>query len=178
MGIDEHLHAAIVRALQSAYGTHVRVEDLEAFGASGLEALAESVQQQQHPPRRQRPCRTIHFDIPHHGTEFDVSWKLGDSLLDVAQVSVPELLSEYMEGTCGGQMSCCTCHVYLDETTYAALEPPCESELDMLDLAYEYRDEQSRLGCQVRLSEDLIQKLEPDHCITVTIPAGVNNVWK
>jgi hypothetical protein len=23
------------------------------------------------------------------------------------------LLGEYMEGTCGGSMSCCTCHVYL-----------------------------------------------------------------
>ena len=174
---DERLQRGIVKALQSVYGSEVRLPHLHEFGRSGLMELAVSVQKQQQQRRRRknnkRPFRMVHFAIPHHRTAFDLKWRLGESLLDVAK-SHPDLLGEYMEGTCGGQMSCCTCHVYLDEATFAALGPPCEAEEDMLDLAYEPRAKQSRLACQVKLRE--AQLRDPD--ITITIPTGVNDVWK
>ena len=84
-----------------------------------------------------------------------------------------------MEGTCGGQMSCCTCHVYLDEATFALFGgTPSEAEQDMLDLAYEPREHQSRLACQVVLKNEHFKTESDPKPITVTIPAGVNDVWK
>jgi ferredoxin len=179
MGIESHLHRGILKALQSVYGNNIRVAELESFGESGLKALAESVSQQRSKiGMKKRPFRMIHFEIPHHRTEFDLKWKMGDSVLDVAKSSGgEELLGEYMEGTCGGQMSCCTCHIYVDEATFKALPKPSEAELDMLDLAYEPRENQSRLGCQVKLDTELLQKLESDQPVVITIPADVNNVW-
>lgn len=182
MKIDVQLHPGIIRALQSAYGKHVKVSDLKSFGKTGLEALAVSVEQELQKRRgtlKRRPSVMVHFAVPHHSTEFDLKWKLGESLLDVAHsIRGEELLREYMEGTCGGQMSCCSCHVYLDELLYSELDRPSEGEKDMLDLAYEYRKGQSRLGCQVKLHSELLQKLEKSERVTVTIPAGVNNIWK
>lgn len=182
MKIDVQLHRGIIRALQSAYGKHVQVSDLKSFGEAGLKALAASVEQELKKNRgtmKRRPSVMLHFKVPHHSTEFDLKWKLGESLLDVAHsIRGEELLGEYMEGTCHGQMSCCSCHVYLDELLYSELEPPSEGEKDMLDLAYEYRKGRSRLGCQVKLHSELLQKLEKSEPSTVTIPAGVNNIWK
>jgi ferredoxin len=67
--------------------------------------------------------------------------------------------------------------VYLDEKLLSLVPPPDKGELDMLDLAYEPKME-SRLGCQIRLTRDLLQQIEDDDFpIVVTIPADVNNVW-
>jgi ferredoxin len=176
LGIQPELHKGIVKAMQSVYGNKMGLEKVEAFGATGVQALAESVAKELKKLNSKgvRPSLMIHFTIPHHKTEFDLKWKQGDSLLELAHSSKGEdLLMEYMEGTCNGQMSCCSCHLYLDETTFAALEPPSSAELDMLDLAYE-RTATSRLGCQVQLQDNL---LTADHTVTVTIPADVNNVW-
>jgi ferredoxin len=176
LGIDPALHQGIIKAMQSVYGNKMKLEKVESFGADGVKALAESVavELKKLNSKGVRPAITIHFTIPHHKTEFDLKWKQGDSLLELAHSSKgEELLMEYMEGTCGGQMSCCSCHLYLDEKTFAALKPPNSAELDMLDLAYD-RKATSRLGCQVQLQDNL---LEADHTITVTIPADVNNVW-
>jgi 2Fe-2S ferredoxin len=176
LGIPPELHKGIVRAMQSVYGNKMKLEKVESFGAAGVQALADSVAKEVKKLNSKgvRPSVPIHFTIPHHKTEFDLKWKQGDSLLDLAHSSNgEELLMEYMEGTCGGHMSCCSCHLYLDETTFAALKPPSSAELDMLDLAYE-RKATSRLGCQVQLLDNL---LTADHTITVTIPTGVNNVW-
>jgi ferredoxin len=176
IGIQPEFHKGIVKAMQSVYGKNMTVANLEAFGPAGIQALADSVSKElkRSQGNKTRPSKIIHFTIPHHKTEFDLKWKQGDSLLDLAHGSKGEdLLMEYMEGTCNGQMSCCSCHVYVDEATYSALEPPCQAELDMLDLAYEPKST-SRLACQVQLQNNL---LEADHTITVTIPTDVNNVW-
>jgi ferredoxin len=176
LGIQPELHKGIVKAMQSVYGKKMAVGHLESFGATGIQALAESVAKELKKLNSDgvRPSIMIHFTIPHHKTEFDLKWKQGDSLLDLAHSSKgEELLMEYMEGTCNGQMSCCSCHLYLDETTFSALKPPSSAERDMLDLAYDRRAT-SRLGCQVQLQDNL---LTADHTITVTIPADVNNVW-
>jgi ferredoxin len=176
VGIQPELHKGIVKAMQSVYGKKMDVSNLQAFGPAGIQALADSVAKelQKLNGNKVRPFKMIHFTIPHHKTEFDLKWKQGDSLLDLAHSSKGEdLLMEYMEGTCNGQMSCCSCHLYLDETTFSALDPPSSAELDMLDLAYD-RKATSRLGCQVQLKDNL---LTADHTVTVTIPADVNNVW-
>ena len=182
LGIDSKLHTGIIKAMESMHGkSNVTVEHLQAFGPIGMKALAASVEQElakkMKKEGKSRPSTRVLVKIPHHKTEFELKWKLGKSLLTLAKDN-PELMSEYMEGTCGGNMSCCTCHVYLEQPEIQALlPPPEEAELDMLDLAYDPKDT-SRLGCQVKLTPQLLEAVSNDLQIEVTIPAGVNNVWK
>ncbi|MEO1092985.1 MAG: 2Fe-2S iron-sulfur cluster-binding protein [Pseudomonadota bacterium] len=73
----------------------------------------------------------------------------GSTILEVARRFDLEL-----EGTCGGQMACATCHVVIGPDWYARLPPPSNEERDMLELAARPR-RTSRLGCQVRLAGTL-----------------------
>ena len=59
-----------------------------------------------------------------------------------------------IEGTCGGCLSCATCHVIVDPSWFAKTGTASEDEVDMLDLAYSL-SETSRLGCQIEMSDDL-----------------------
>ena len=59
-----------------------------------------------------------------------------------------------IEGTCGGCLSCATCHVIVDADWYAKTGGPSEDEEDMLDLAFGLSDT-SRLGCQISMSAEL-----------------------
>lgn len=69
-----------------------------------------------------------------------------------------------LTGQCGGCMSCGTCHVYVEDAWMGALKPADESEDAMLDVV-EDRRENSRLSCQIELTEDL-------DGLTVTIAPG------
>lgn len=57
---------------------------------------------------------------------------------------------------CGGQMSCGTCHVYLDADSAAAPEP---EESDLLEDSPGYRPNRSRLACQVAVTGTLSGRL-------------------
>jgi len=59
-----------------------------------------------------------------------------------------------LEGTCGGSLSCATCHVILSAEDYARVGPPSDDEMDMLDLAFGVT-ETSRLGCQITVTDAL-----------------------
>lgn len=65
------------------------------------------------------------------GGEYPVLAPPGKSLLEVAHANNIDL-----EGACEGSLACSTCHVYLDQKTFHALEEPCDDENDMLDLAF------------------------------------------
>ena len=41
-----------------------------------------------------------------------------------------------IEGTCGGSLSCATCHVIIDQEWFDKVGKPSEDEEDMLDLAF------------------------------------------
>jgi 2Fe-2S ferredoxin len=62
-----------------------------------------------------------------------------------------------IEGTCGGAMSCGTCHVYVDPSWAERLPPCSEDETMMLEAIGDFVPlrPSSRLSCQVRLSEAL-----------------------
>ena len=59
-----------------------------------------------------------------------------------------------IEGTCGGSLSCATCHVIVDSEWFGRTGKPDVDEEDMLDLAFGL-EPTSRLGCQIRLDESL-----------------------
>ena len=65
---------------------------------------------------------------------------------------------EEIEGACGGSMACATCHVYIhpdwEDRVNAKNNEKSDEEEDMLDIAFDIRAE-SRLGCQIRMSDDL-----------------------
>jgi len=55
---------------------------------------------------------------------------------------------------CGGCCSCATCHVFVDAAFADKLAPMSEDENDLLDSS-EFRDENSRLSCQIPVTDAL-----------------------
>ncbi|GMI22668.1 hypothetical protein TeGR_g13534, partial [Tetraparma gracilis] len=68
------------------------------------------------------------------------------NLLELAHQNSIEL-----EGACGGELACSTCHCLLPEDLFEELGEMEEEEEDMLDLAYGRVEGRSRLGCQVKI---------------------------
>ena len=83
------------------------------------------------------------------GDEIVVDAEVGKHLLDIAQDNNIEL-----EGACGGELACATCHLIFDKDMYETLEEKDPEEDDMLDMAFELTDT-SRLGCQITVREDM-----------------------
>ncbi|TFY99763.1 2Fe-2S iron-sulfur cluster-binding protein [Ramlibacter rhizophilus] len=65
-------------------------------------------------------------------------------MLTAVANGIPGIVAE-----CGGAAMCATCHVYLDESSAAAVPPVSEVENEMLDSAASGRRDNSRLGCQL-----------------------------
>jgi ferredoxin, 2Fe-2S len=84
------------------------------------------------------------------GTERVVSTRLGGSLMEALRDA-----DTGVEGICGGNCSCGTCHVYVAEDWAGLLAPPSIDETDMLDAVGDVveRRQTSRLGCQIPLTE-------------------------
>ncbi len=56
---------------------------------------------------------------------------------------------------CGGDMVCASCHVFVAPEFIDRLPPTSATEADMLDFTSEPRQENSRLSCQIRVSDAL-----------------------
>lgn len=79
----------------------------------------------------------------------DVDLPVGRSLLDACRkASLP------MEGLCGGELDCSTCHLIVDPSWIESMPQASEDEEDMLDLIPALTPT-SRLGCQIRMTEEL-----------------------
>lgn len=59
-----------------------------------------------------------------------------------------------IKAECGGCCSCATCHVYVDADWQDKLHPARDDETEMLDEAFDVRDN-SRLSCQIIMNESL-----------------------
>jgi ferredoxin, 2Fe-2S len=59
-----------------------------------------------------------------------------------------------IDGDCGGNCACATCHVYVDPAWTTRTGDRTHSEEDMLNLVSELHDN-SRLACQIILEDDL-----------------------
>lgn len=88
--------------------------------------------------------------VEFNGTEHRVKAEPGQSVMQVAQGNmIPGILAD-----CGGNCSCATCHVYLDPAWKARVPEASSNEKEMIDCAL-YVTEQSRLSCQIKITEDL-----------------------
>ena len=59
-----------------------------------------------------------------------------------------------IDGDCGGECACATCHVYVDPAFGDKVGKPSAMEQSMLDFAENVR-ETSRLSCQIKIRDDL-----------------------
>lgn len=59
-----------------------------------------------------------------------------------------------IDAECGGACACATCHVYIDEAWREKTGRPNDMEEDMLDFAFDVREE-SRLSCQIKITDAL-----------------------
>jgi 2Fe-2S ferredoxin len=84
------------------------------------------------------------------GEEHRLHLTPGYTLMEmIREAGIDELLA-----LCGGCCSCATCHVHVDPVLMSKLPPMSEDENDLLDSS-EHRDQNSRLSCQITLTEDL-----------------------
>ena len=89
----------------------------------------------------------IQFD----GVVQAVDAAVGVSVMQAALTNgVPSILAE-----CGGAASCATCHVYVDDAWVERCGPPGDDENEMLECTASQRRPNSRLCCQIELSDEL-----------------------
>jgi ferredoxin len=168
---------------------------------SGLLALATSISVEQQEDDVSSSTVQALLEIPlliqqeaqYGGRPMELQWKnpVRTSLLQALKDD--PMTEQLLEASCGGNASCCSCHVLLDQHDNLVpssqqcytLSPIQETERDMLDYAAEYDEAKSRLACQVRIvmttndvPEATTRQIAPaTPPITVTIPGTVNDLW-
>lgn len=93
---------------------------------------------------------TIRF-IEADGTQHEVTAEAGESVMQAAvNNSVPGVVAD-----CGGACNCATCHGFVDPAWTNKVSPPSEDEAEMIDAGVIGAQANSRLTCQIVVSEDL-----------------------
>ena len=88
--------------------------------------------------------------ITHNNKSHQIDVQNGLTVMEGAvQNDIPGI-----DADCGGGMACATCHVYVKEDWLDKLPPKEDGEEDMLDMAYEPKNN-SRLSCQLTVSDEL-----------------------
>lgn len=88
--------------------------------------------------------------VLHDETSRTVDAELGWKLMEVAvDNAVPGI-----DGDCGGEAACATCHVYVAPEWRAITGERTEDEESMLGSTFGVR-ENSRLSCQIRVTEEM-----------------------
>lgn len=85
------------------------------------------------------------------GTKQEADAADGASVMQAATANlVPGIVAE-----CGGELSCATCHVFVDEQWLGALPARSEDEEEMLEATSEEPTDANRLCCQITLDASL-----------------------
>lgn len=85
------------------------------------------------------------------GREQAVAVRPGQSVMQAAlDAMVPGITAD-----CGGACTCATCHGYVDEAWVERVPPPSADEADMIDAGCLDAQPNSRLTCQIKVTEDL-----------------------
>lgn len=87
----------------------------------------------------------------HAGDTRTVEATVGDSVMETAvRNGVPGIVAE-----CGGSLSCATCHVFVDPAECEQLPAMAEMEDEMLYGTAVERQDNSRLSCQIPVTEGM-----------------------
>lgn len=98
--------------------------------------------------------------IDHTGAKHSVDVPQGESLMRAAV----DNNIRGIDGDCGGQCACATCHVFVESPWAELLSARSATEESMLEFTAERRAS-SRLACQIQMSDAL-------DGIVVTMPEG------
>lgn len=83
------------------------------------------------------------------GAEATFEGAAGDSVMEIAvRNGLRGIVAE-----CGGSLSCSTCHVFVNEEDLDSLPPVGELEDEMLDTTAVDREDNSRLSCQLVITD-------------------------
>ena len=88
--------------------------------------------------------------IEHDRTEHVINATNGDSIM----ITAINNLVPGIDADCGGECSCATCHVIVDDAWIGRAGEPSHNEDSMLDLNPD-RQPNSRLSCQIEMTADL-----------------------
>jgi 2Fe-2S ferredoxin len=100
--------------------------------------------------RTPKPTANVIY-ISSAGATREVAVPIGSSVMEGAVTNnVEGIVAE-----CGGACMCATCHVYVDESFLEKLEPIADDEQEMLNNTFAPRKPNSRLGCQLKITESL-----------------------
>lgn len=84
------------------------------------------------------------------GSTKTIEFELGLSLMEVLRdEGYDEILA-----ICGGSCSCATCHVHITNDPKGTLPEIEEDEQILLELADGYKPQQSRLSCQLEMTDE------------------------
>ena len=98
--------------------------------------------------------------VEQNGRKHDIELSDGTSVMQGAiSNSVPGI-----DGDCGGECACGTCHVYVDDSWLDKLDAVGDAEASMLSFADAVQPN-SRLACQIRMSGRLARPV-------VALPEG------
>jgi 2Fe-2S ferredoxin len=93
---------------------------------------------------------TVTF-VEEDGTVKTLAAETGQTLMQVGKdAGVVGILAD-----CSGSCACATCHVYVDESWIDITGGPNPIEAEMLDMVADVLQENSRLSCQIRLTQEL-----------------------
>ena len=87
--------------------------------------------------------------IEHDGTEHPVDVDVDTSIMEGAvSNSIPGI-----DADCGGGCACATCMVFIGDEWKDKISSMSDEEESMLDF-HEYKEDSSRLGCQIQVTEE------------------------
>jgi 2Fe-2S ferredoxin len=87
------------------------------------------------------------------GTKSTIEGAVGDSVMQVAvRNGISAVVAE-----CGGVLSCATCHVFVDPADSGLFDAPSEAEEAMLEGTAVDCEPNSRLSCQLVLTNDIVE---------------------
>ena len=93
---------------------------------------------------------TLHFKTSDN-TLHSVDATVGESVMETAiKNDIDDIIAE-----CGGSLICSTCHCYLEDATVAIVPEAEDAELDMLEGVASERQANSRLSCQLIITEEM-----------------------
>lgn len=89
--------------------------------------------------------------IQHDGTEHQIDVANGESVMQGAVDNMVDgILAE-----CGGGLACATCHCYVEEAWTEKAGAASEVETEMLEFSAAEVKPNSRLSCQIQMSDEL-----------------------
>lgn len=90
--------------------------------------------------------------VAHDGARSEIDVPEGDNVMQGAVFNAVDGIV----GECGGALACATCHCYIDEAWVDRVGGSgSQEESDMLGIAAGEINPNSRLGCQIALTQEL-----------------------